>query len=100
MVFSDFLKVFSEVPFWVGVLPAVLVFIVAFGKHRWEVVSGSRSSHFQQLEASVAVLGARVSALEARNDELSSRLYSGEEYISILRNHIYEQLPPPPPDRP
>lgn len=101
-----FQKIVKEVSFWVALVPAVLVFLGVAVKEFREHFFSKKVTALKAMESSVDKLSARVDVLEDRNDTLEetndvllSRVYSGEEYISMLRLHIIDRKPPPPPDR-
>jgi hypothetical protein len=52
------------------------------------------------LKVLVEEQGEQIDRLQERVDRLESELRGEKDYTASLRDHIYKQLPPPPPKHP
>ena len=78
---------------WVGPLVTIIVAIVA-ASGAWLTI------FFTRRQAERARTDARLTALEARNDLVNRRNFMLINYAQRLRDHIYQQKPPPPEEWP
>lgn len=96
----DWNKVAIIFDFVAVVFPAFLVFLVTRSKNETDALIASQSTRYVELEGMVKILSDRVDVLSERNKKLYEDFVLSEEYIYILKDHIYNELPPPPPCRP
>lgn len=79
-----------------GIIAAVSAYLVATTNKR-----GTREvALINELQEQMKVMQGRMDLQDERIDELRRRSYQKDEYISILRQHIFEMKPPPPPEPP
>ncbi|WP_144721260.1 hypothetical protein [Cellulosimicrobium sp. TH-20] len=64
------------------------------------VLIGRRNSRDGNRVDMYSAMGERLARVEGRQDTLERERAIDQRWIAILRDHIYRQLPPPPPERP
>ena len=65
-----------------------------------KVLVSEQGHRIDKQEKKIEALGAKVDALETERDTYKRLLAVEESYSALLQQHIYNRLPPPPPEHP
>lgn len=81
----------------VGIVSSLAVLAGVFVKGVFDTKGRREQSIFNRLDLEIERLDSRVTELEEKNESLERELFKRENYIAVLRKHIHDNSPPPPP---
>ena len=84
-------------PSWVAVIGAVIAALSAFFVARLNNAGKREGALIEQLQEEVVRLNARLDAQEELILKLHKESMDSSVYVAQLQQHIWKELPPPPP---
>lgn len=81
----------------VGVVSSLAVLAGVFVKGFFDTKGRREKAIYERLDLEIERLDTRVTELEEKNESLERELFKRENYIAVLRKHIHDNAPPPPP---